>query len=75
MSDLFPAPQRILYDRKGAAFQLTVSVRALDYLIAQGKIPTRRINSSVRIRHEDLKEFARKNHSYDPLEKTAEEGS
>jgi len=56
--------QRILYDRKGAAFQLSISVRSLDYLIAQGKIPTRRINSSVRIRHVDLVAFARGNHQY-----------
>jgi hypothetical protein len=56
---------RILYDRKGAAYQLSISVRALDYLISQGKIPTRRINSSVRIRHEDLKAFARGNHQYE----------
>jgi excisionase family DNA binding protein len=63
---------RILYDRKGAAQQLSISVRSLDYLIAQGKIPTRRLNSSVRIRHEDLKEFARGNHQYDTPGRVAE---
>jgi excisionase family DNA binding protein len=54
--------QRILYDRKGAAEQLSISVRSLDYLVSKGAIPFRRIGAKVLFRHEDLKRFARANH-------------
>lgn len=74
MPDLGLSPTRILYDRKSAAQQLSISVRSLDYLIAAGSIPTRRINSAVRIRHEDLKAFARGNHTYQSRSVPVEEG-
>ena len=44
-----PTLTRLLWDRKSAASQLSVSVRALDYLIATGKEATRRIGSRVLI--------------------------
>lgn len=54
---------RILYDRKCAAAQLSISVRSLDYLISKKKIPVRRIASRILLRHEDLRSFARGNHT------------
>ncbi len=49
---------RLLYDRKSAAQQLSISVRSLDYLVANRKILTRRIGSRVLIHHDDLTRFA-----------------
>lgn len=54
--------QRILYDRKSAAVQLSISVRSLDYLIAQGKFNTRRIGKKILIPHADLVRFAKADH-------------
>ena len=53
---------RLLYDRKSAAGQLSISVRSLDYLIAQGRFNTRRIGKKVLIPHADLVRFARADH-------------
>src|ERR1017187_3065716 len=38
-----PAPPRLLYSRKECAYQLSLSMRALDYLIAAGRLRTRKI--------------------------------
>lgn len=54
--------RRILYDRKSAAVQLSISVRSLDYLIAQRKFDTRRIGKKILIPHADLVRFAKANH-------------
>jgi len=56
-----PAP-RLLYDRKAAAYQLSISVRALDYLLAAGEFKTRRIGRKVLIPHPELIRFARGDH-------------
>jgi hypothetical protein len=48
-----PAP-RLLYTRKDAAYQLSISVRSLDYLIASKQLATRRIGSRIQIPHEEL---------------------
>jgi excisionase family DNA binding protein len=53
---------RILYDRKAAAQQLSISVRALDRLVANKCINTRRIGSRVLIPYGELKRFARADH-------------
>jgi excisionase family DNA binding protein len=54
-----PAPTtRLLYDRKSAAQLLSISIRSLDYLVANRKIPTRRIGSRVLIHNNDLTRFA-----------------
>jgi len=53
---------RILYDRKSAAQQLSISVRALDRLVANKCLNTRRIGSRVLIPHGELKRFARADH-------------
>jgi len=53
---------RLLYDRKSAAKQLSISVRALDRLVANKCINTRRIGSRVLIPYGELKRFARADH-------------
>jgi hypothetical protein len=53
---------RLLYDRKGAAQQLSISVRSLDYLIAGKQLGTRRIGKKVLIPHGELVRFARADH-------------
>jgi hypothetical protein len=54
---------RILYDRKGAARTLSISVRSLDYLIAGKQLNTRRIGKKVLIPHGELIRFARADHT------------
>jgi hypothetical protein len=53
---------RLLYDRKGAARQLSISVRSLDYLIAGKQLDTSRIGKKVMISHGVLSRFAKGNH-------------
>jgi hypothetical protein len=53
---------RLLYDRKSAAIQLSISIRALDYLIANKKLDTRRIGKKVLIPRGELVRFAKANH-------------
>jgi excisionase family DNA binding protein len=60
-----PAP-RLLYDRKEAARQLSISVRSLDYLIGQKKLTTRRLGKKVLVPHAELVRFASANH-YEPM--------
>ncbi len=55
-------PQKILYDRKGAAFALSISVRALDYLIAGKQLTTRRLGKKVMVPASELSRFARADH-------------
>jgi hypothetical protein len=40
---------KLLYSRAQAAYALDVSVRSIDYLIANGHVQVRRIGSAVRI--------------------------
>ena len=53
---------RLLYDRKEAARQLSISVRSLDYFLAQLKFDTRRIGKKVLITHASLVRFSQANH-------------
>ena len=53
---------RMLYDRKEAARQISVSIRALDYLIAGKKLETRRIGKKVLVTHASLIRFSAANH-------------
>jgi hypothetical protein len=59
-----PHPQapRLLYDRKEAARQLSISTRSLDYLIAGKKLDIRRIGSRILIPHEELVRLATSAH-------------
>ena len=53
---------RLLYDRKTAALQLSVSVRTIDYFIANKRLTTRRIGKKVMIPRAELVRFARADH-------------
>lgn len=53
---------RLLYDRKEAARQLSISVRTLDTILANKRLETRRIGKKVLITHASLVAYARGNH-------------
>lgn len=53
---------RLLYDRKGAARMLSISVRSLDYLIAGKELETRRIGRKVLVTRASLMRYASGNH-------------
>jgi len=53
-----PAAPRLLYSREEGAYQLSISVRALDYMIASKKIGTQRIGSRILIPHAELVRLA-----------------
>ena len=53
---------KLLYTRHDAADALSISLRQVDYLIANKKLNTRRIGRSVRIPHADLVRFSQGNH-------------
>jgi len=54
--------ERLLYDRKSAALQLSISVRSLDYLISKKELAVRRMGKKILIPHSELVKFARKDH-------------
>ena len=58
----FPAPQKLLYDRKSAAYVLSISVRALDHLISQKQLNASRLGKKVMLAHNELARFSRSNH-------------
>jgi hypothetical protein len=62
---------RLLYDRKTAAHQLSISVRSLDYLVAGGQLETRRIGKKVLVTHASLVRFSQGNHYDSPRELAA----
>ncbi len=53
---------RMLYDRKEAARQLSISLRALDYLLSRKAFNTKRIGKKVLIPHGELVRFSRQDH-------------
>lgn len=53
---------RLLYDRKNAARQLSISIRSLDYLIANRRLTFRRIGKKVLIPYGELVKFSRFDH-------------
>jgi excisionase family DNA binding protein len=55
-------PNRLLHPKKEAAYLLGISVRALDYLIADKKLSTRRIGKRVLIPATELHRFIRSDH-------------
>jgi excisionase family DNA binding protein len=57
---------RLLYSRKEAAYQLSISTRAIDYLIATREIAVRRNGSRILIPHAELVRYARADH-YQPI--------
>ncbi len=57
------APEdKLLVGREEAAQMLSISQRALDYLIASKRLPTRRIGGRVLIPVADLRKYARCDH-------------
>jgi hypothetical protein len=52
-----PLP-RLLYSREEASYQLSISVRSLDYLIAGRKIATQKMGSRILIPHAELVRLA-----------------
>jgi len=57
-----PLEEKLLVSRKVAAEMLTISIRKLDYMIADGRLLTRRIDSRVLIPIEEIRKFARSDH-------------
>jgi excisionase family DNA binding protein len=53
---------KVLVSREEAAAMLSISVRAVDYLIATKRLSTRRIGTRVLIPVEDVRKFARSDH-------------
>ena len=53
---------RLLYNKKNAAIQLSISPRSIGYLIAEGKIGTRKIGKRILIPHSELVRFAKADH-------------
>ncbi|MGF7180413.1 helix-turn-helix domain-containing protein [Tunturiibacter psychrotolerans] len=53
-----PQP-RLLYSRKEASYQLSISVRSIDYLITEGRLHTRKIGGRILVPHEELLRFVR----------------
>jgi hypothetical protein len=58
-----PLPPKLLYSRRDAAHAISVSIRALDILIANGQIATRKIGSRVLITAETLTRYASEDHA------------
>ena len=57
------APEdKILVSREEAAQLLSISQRALDYLVASKRLPTRRIGGCVLIPDAELRKYARCDH-------------
>ena len=53
---------KLLYSRRDAAFALSISVRSLDYLIANQKLPVRKIGKKVLVPAGSLTSFAAMDH-------------
>jgi hypothetical protein len=66
--------KRLLYDRKEAARQLSISVRSLDYIIAAKGLDTRRIGRKVLVTHASLVRYASGNH-FEPVMDVASEST
>jgi hypothetical protein len=53
---------KLLVSRKMAAEMLTISIRKVDYMIADGRLLTRKIDNRVLIPVEEIHKFARSDH-------------
>lgn len=58
--------EKFLFSKEEAAYSLAISIRSLEYRIANKEINTRRIGSRVLIPREELRKFAASNH-YDSI--------
>ncbi len=55
--------QKLLYDRKSSAFALSISMRSLDYLLANKRLSTLKLGKKVMVSHGELVRFSRSNHA------------
>ena len=53
---------KLLFDRKSAAYCLSISLRALDYALARGEFETRKNGRKTLITAASLRRYAAKNH-------------
>jgi excisionase family DNA binding protein len=51
--------QRLLYSRKEAAYLLSLSVRAIDYLLKERRLQSRKVGGRILVPHDELQRFAR----------------
>jgi excisionase family DNA binding protein len=59
---IIPAEEKLLVSRGEAAQLLSIRQRGLDYLIANRKLPTRRIGGRVLVPVADLRKYAPGDH-------------
>ena len=57
-----PQVEKLLYDRKSAAVALSMSIRSVDYLLANKQLKFRRIGKKVLIPASELRRFASGDH-------------
>lgn len=57
-----PREERLLVGRDDAAAMLSISPRAVDYLVANRRLATRRIGSRVLIPTAELRRFSQSDH-------------
>jgi hypothetical protein len=55
--------QKLLYSRRDAAFALSISIRSLDYLIANKELKFRKLGKKVLIPAGSLTQYARADHT------------
>ena len=68
------APPRLLYSRDESAYRLSISPRAIDYMIAKGTIGIRKIGGRILIPHSELIRVARAG-QIEPITPTVKEES
>ncbi len=57
-----PLEEKLLVSRREAAAMLSISIRGVDYMIADGRLSTRRIANRVLIPTEEIRKFAQSDH-------------
>ena len=62
MSNAITLQSRILHPRKDAAYLLGISIRSLDYLVANKALKFQKIGKRVLIHRKELERFAGGNH-------------
>lgn len=65
-----PEPLKLLLTKEAAANALSISLRSLDYLIADKEIPTRRIGRRVLVPVGALKRYAMGDHT-EPIRRSS----
>ena len=55
-------PPKLLYARKDVAHVLSISLRSVDHLIANGKLKTRKLGNRIMVTWAELSRFADNDH-------------